>query len=479
MQSKKRRADELPDPRSIGCILQVNTSDLGGGAEKYSYGLMTAFRSLGYNSWMAVGTKRRDDLNVAVIPNKEKRPAYKRAIWALHDRIDRSGLPSKPKGLITWLLRRWAEPIVVFRNLLGFDYYEFPGTKYLSSLTPSEPRIVHFHNLHGGYFDLRLLPRISAKTACFLTLHDNWALTGYCPYTFGCERYTCGCGKCPELGVYRKLHFDGTGQSWQHKREIYEGSKLYIVTPSRWLMNMVDKSILNAAAVEKRVIPVGVDLSVYTPADKLQKRDELNLTQDANILVFASNGGRSSRYKDYATLRRAFEILCEKWNKPTPLIFVLLGEIGDTELVSKGELRFVPFQKEPSRVAGYYQAADLYVHAAHEDNFPAVIIEALACGTPAVATAVGGIPEQILGLRDVGHGDLNRSPRSAATGALVPPHDPEAFASVLQFLLTDPDTLLEMSANAVADVKVRFDSKTQIKSYLSWYAEVLQQEKLL
>ena len=61
----------------------------------------------------------------------------------------------------------------------------------------------------------------------------------------------------------------------------------------------------------------------------------------------------------------------------------------------------------------YYQAADIYIHAAKADTFPNVVLEALACGLPVVATAVGGIPEQI---------DHER------TGFLVPPGDAAGMA---------------------------------------------------
>jgi glycosyltransferase involved in cell wall biosynthesis len=52
-------------------------------------------------------------------------------------------------------------------------------------------------------------------------------------------------------------------------------------------------------------------------------------------------------------------------------------------------------QANQESVARYYQAADLYVHAAPADTFPNTVLEALACGTPVVATAIAGIPEQV------------------------------------------------------------------------------------
>src|SRR3546814_3518586 len=72
-----------------------------------------------------------------------------------------------------------------------------------------------------------------------------------------------------------------------------------------------------------------------------------------------------------------------------------LGDSGPDEKVGNTELRFVPYQSEEAVVASFYHAADIYLHAAHADNFPTTLLEAAACGLPVVATAVGGIPEQV------------------------------------------------------------------------------------
>jgi glycosyltransferase involved in cell wall biosynthesis len=86
-----------------------------------------------------------------------------------------------------------------------------------------------------------------------------------------------------------------------------------------------------------------------------------------------------------------------------PLVFVALGEDAPAERIGAAEIRFVPYQKDPAVVARYYQAADIYIHSARADTFPNTVLEALACGTPVVATAVGGIPEQVKSLQSLDH----------------------------------------------------------------------------
>jgi len=55
-----------------------------------------------------------------------------------------------------------------------------------------------------------------------------------------------------------------------------------------------------------------------------------------------------------------------------------------------------PYKKDPKNVARFYQAADIYIHPARADTFLNIVLEALACGTPVVASAVGGIPKQVV-----------------------------------------------------------------------------------
>src|ERR671918_1684959 len=97
-------------------------------------------------------------------------------------------------------------------------------------------------------------------------------------------------------------------------------------------------------------------------------------------------------------MRSAIGQLAERRSQ-RQLIFVALGEDAPAERIGAAEVRFVPYQKDAALVARYYQAADIYIHSARADTFPNTVLEALACGTPVVATAVGGISEQVKGLR--------------------------------------------------------------------------------
>ena len=307
-----------------------------------------------------------------------------------------------------------------------------------------------------------------------LTLHDAWLLSGHCAHSFDCERWKTGCGDCPDLTIYPPVRRDATAYNWQRKRDLYARSRLYIATPSQWLMDKVRESILCPAIVESKVVPNGMDLSVFHPAQNKQAtRDRLGISQNAKVLLFVANGIRNNMWKDFQTLRAVIGKLGESFDAHD-VHFVALGEDASPERIGPVLVQFVPYQESLETVAEYYQAADIYVHAARVDTFPNTVIEALACGTPVVATAVGGVPEQIKSL-DVGLASdgLPKYNAHEATGVLVPIGDAEALTAAIMRLLTDEQVRHQMGDNAARDARARFDLEKQVDDYLAWYRQIL------
>jgi glycosyltransferase involved in cell wall biosynthesis len=103
-----------------------------------------------------------------------------------------------------------AEPVHWLQRRLGREDFHFPGTWCLLNLPPKRPDIVHCHNLHGGYFDLRVLPWLSREVPVVLTLHDAWLLSDHCAHSFDCEKWKESCGSCPDLTIPPSIRRDAT-----------------------------------------------------------------------------------------------------------------------------------------------------------------------------------------------------------------------------------------------------------------------------
>ena len=476
-------SSKMPRARARPCveqhrlrILLVSTSDMGGGAERSAWNLFKAYAARGHRSWMAVGTKRSEDPDIALIPNESCRNRWERLWLGLTGQLEPKWGNIRGVGRLCWLLRCIANPRRFMDLERGHEDFHFPGTWQLLKLF-GVADIVHCYNLHESYFDLRALTRLSHHLPVILDLRDAWLLSGHCAHSFDCERWKTGCGNCPDLKIYPAIRRDATAYNWRRKKEIYASSRLYVATPSEWLMRKVSQSMLAPAIVEAKVIPTGLDLSVYHPGEKAVARAALGLPRDAKVLLFAANKTRRNIWKDHETLRTAVTLFAEQ-SRERNILFIALGEAAPSEWAGGAELRFIAHQKTPEMVVRYYQAADLYVHAARADTFPRVVLEALACGIPVVATAVGGIPEQIKGLNiDCGFQgpELNRYTLDEATGVLAPEGDAAVMAVAIERLLNDEALRCRMSENAVKDVHERFDLDRQANSYLHWYEELLQQ----
>lgn len=459
-------------------ILQVSTQDIAGGAESVAWHLFQAYGARGFPSWLAVGRKVLADPDVLLVPNDQCRKRWTRVWLAVGHRL--SPLVGKVRGagrVQEWVHWHVGQPRRLFNIRLGHEDFSFPGTWRLLDLPPQRPDIIHCHNLHGGYFDLRALPWLSHQVPVILTLHDAWLLSGHCAHSLDCERWKTGCGHCPDLTLPPATPRDATAYNWQRKRAIYAQCKVYVATPSRWLMRKVEESRLASAVVEARVIPNGVDVTVFHPADKREVRRGLGIPQSAKILLFVANGIQGNPWKDYRTLQTAVARVAERL-QGQDVLFIALGEAAPTERIGRATIRFVPYQHTPTSVAHYFQAADLYVHAARAETFPTTVLEALACGTPVVATAVGGIPEQVKSLADgaicVRHPTFDLE---EATGMLVPPGDAEEMARGIEMLLTQADVRLRLAANAARDSRQRFDLDRQVDEYLAWYDKIIQRDQ--
>jgi glycosyltransferase involved in cell wall biosynthesis len=446
-------------------ILQINTSDRAGGAEKIALTLDRGYQEKNYNSWLAVGRKKLDDKNIIVIPKDLHLNLYSKFFFKIGNLF--APHIGKIKGayhLYILFIYILGQPLVWLKLKSGHEYFPSFLEQNFLSLIPSRLDIIHCHNLHSGeyncghYFNLNLLSKLSQKIPVVITLHDAWLLSGHCAHSFDCDRWKIGCGNCPDLSIYPTIPRDNTALNWQVKKQIYQQSKLYIATPSQWLMDKVEESILKEAVVESRVIPNGIDLSIFYPTDKHKLRQQFNFPNDAKIVIFTANGIRQNIWKDYQMMREAIALVAKNLPQEN-IIFLAVGENSPPEKLDNATIQFIPYQDNPQAVASYYQIADVYLHAAKADTFPTTILEALACGTPVVATKVGGIPEQIE------HGN---------TGFLVSAGDAVAMAGYIQKLLEDKILQQNMRQQAALVAKQKYSLERMVTNYLIWYEEIVE-----
>lgn len=159
------------------------------------------------------------------------------------------------------------------------------------------------------------------------------------------------------------------------------------------------------------VIPNGIDLASFKPSDKTQARTQLRLSPK-KLLVLTIGG--LSPHKGHEYLLEAIpEIL--RTIHDVEFIFIGAGDMRSKlshlvwQLKLESHVRFMPMQKSDN-IPLWLNAADIFVLPSLSEGTPNVLLEAMACGLPCVASKVGGVPELI----QDGENGLLAAPKSSA-----------------------------------------------------------------
>lgn len=248
------------------------------------------------------------------------------------------------------------------------------------------PDVVHLHNLHSHNVHLGMLFGYlkEKKIKLFWTFHDCWAFTGYCMYydMAHCDRWKTGCQNCPQRKHYSWI-FDRSSDLYRKKKELFSGLDLTIITPSQWLADQVRQSFLGDYPV--KVIHNGIDLSLFRPRQSDFRR-KYNLAGKFVILGVAL-GWEPRKGLD------VFLELAKQLDDRFRIVLVGTNDKIDRQLPEN--VISIHRTQNQQELAEIYSAADVFLNATREDNFPTVNLEALACGTPVITFRTGGSPEAI------------------------------------------------------------------------------------
>jgi D-inositol-3-phosphate glycosyltransferase len=204
-------------------------------------------------------------------------------------------------------------------------------------------------------------------------------------------------------------------------------------------------SLYGACPDNVSVVSPGVNLGVFTPGKgRAAARKELAVPADAHVITFV---GRIQPHKGPEVLIRAIAEMVK--HSPTLRSKLITNIMGGASGANQSEVerlkdlvswlgiddvvRFAP-PVPRAELPHWYRAADLVCVPSYSESFGLVALEAQACGTPVVATAVGG---------------LRTAVADGISGVLVDGHDPRAWSSVLARLLQEPQRRVLLSLGAV------------------------------
>lgn len=251
--------------------------------------------------------------------------------------------------------------------------------------------ILHLHWINFGFLSVKSIGKLAqTQKPIVWTLHDMWAFTGGCHHSGECENYQKSCGNC-ERFIKNPSPTDLSHQIWKEKYKAYPALNLTIVTCSKWLGNRAKKSSL-FKNLRVETIPNPIDTSIFQPIDKITARKKFNLPENKKYILFAAMKVDAIG-KGFPYFRDALQLISEQVSDVEILIF---GQAQASDYDS------LPFKvnvlgrlSDVATIAQAYSAASVFVTPSLEENLPNTIMEAMACGTPAIGFDIGGIPEMI------------------------------------------------------------------------------------
>ena len=202
---------------------------------------------------------------------------------------------------------------------------------------------------------------------------------------------------------------------------------------------------LGARSDKVSVITCGVDTRAFLPLEKKIKRVALGIPENSKVVLFIGNLNH----------RKGVDLLLECAKRMQETYFILIGE-GNIRAGTKN-CRIVDPQPN-HELTKWYNVADVFLLPSRSEGTPVVILEALSCGIPVVASKVGGIPDLI---------------KDGATGYLIEPGDVDTLEERMRDLLQNPEKRRQMGLQARKNIIENYDSFKIAERIKQVYEKVL------
>lgn len=412
-------------------IVQLSQQDDEGGAFKAAYRLHCALNDAGHESHMVVLSKLTNDPRV--------HPLFRPNIL----------------GKVAWRL------LTIVNNKPTKKYPKFPRCGWSASnlainplrlIKKLRPDMVHLH-LFDGILSHKAVASLPYPV-CW-TLHDMSAITGGCHCTPDCLRYLERCGHCPELGSDHED--DASRKGWHLRHTAWQHPNLTAITPSRWLERETKNSPMAAGKTVVH-IPNGIPLDVFTPELRNPTRQQLNFNDDKFYLL-AGSAALDNELKGFNLVAETVKQLAA--SHPGKFELVTFGRgVPDLPGVTLHHKGYIANDAE---VAKLYAACDAYILPTLVDNFPNMLLESIACGTPAITFNVGGCPDII---------------RDDTTGYVVKQRNATSLAqAIIQLAQQTPTAYAELRQNCRTTAESEYSMERMAQAYIELYKRHLSARK--
>jgi len=299
------------------------------------------------------------------------------------------------------------------------------------------------------------LPFFSYRKPTIWTWHDPWPMTGHCIYPLQCQRWMQGCGSCPDLSLPFPMRKDRTAEQFAWKRKVYEKTKAEIVVASDWMRNMAARSPL-AENFNVTVIPFGLDLERYKPADKAAARARLGVFPGRPVVFLRASSTPFKGLKEFVTA-------VERLDPDIRLCIISLQETGHFDrFIGKHQIIEFGWSNDENLLVDAYAACDFFAMPSLAEAFGMMAIEAMACARPVISFEGTSLP------------GISFAPDA---GLSVPYGDSDALARVMERLVLNPVDCEERGKLSRVLAERHYDIRDQARLTADLYKRILSQDK--
>ncbi|MGH9549493.1 MAG: glycosyltransferase [Terriglobales bacterium] len=313
-----------------------------------------------------------------------------------------------------------------------------------------KPDVIIAGNLHGTGLPLEILASLRGTGALLLAyMHDVFWATGRCAYPGACTMFQTGCKPtCPTPDEYPTLEPARIPAAWALRNKLFTGpNSIPMIANSQWTQEIVRKRYGSAARCE--IVHLGLDHHLYAPISKPEARSLLGLPQKIPVIVMGAVDVNDQR-KGGPLFRGVQQTLANRQD----VGLILFGQWSERLRSTKSfglvqDARFMPI---------ILSAADILVNTAVEEAFGQTLLEAAACGLPAVTFNVGGVSDIVV---------------HEQTGLLVDDLAVEPMLAALESLIEDPSKRAAFGQRARARVEDQFTLTRQARAWVDCIRGVL------
>lgn len=335
-------------------VLHINSGNLNSGAGKGALNVHLALLDLNIQSRMLCQTPPPKKIKEVYCYSDTFLKRIKRFFFTQFERFHLLYIKRNKKNLFS-------------SSIIGLDLSDHPLVEWAD--------IIHIHWINQGFVSLSLFERIDKPIVW--TLRDMWPFTGGCHQSFGCSRYSKGCGSCPAIGS--SINFDLSKVVYNFK--LKKIKNVHAIGISEWVTELALKSLLfKKNQIDCYTINNIVPVELFKKIE-IFNNDLVNKVNSEKFRILVGAQDVSSEYKGYNFTKELFSKMDQ--NKYHWLSF---GDYDISQDFPKGQSNYTHFGfvNDVEKLSKIYSYADVFLSTSIAEAFGKTLVEAQSCGTPVV-----------------------------------------------------------------------------------------------